>query len=105
MLAAAVTLLAFAVLAGVVVAVHLTRPAPVVDPPIVRRVSLSIRPTPGGTDTALIGALVEDRGPVFVLRGAVLAQPGREPVPLDGEVLVDRVNVDFVQVLAPITGA
>lgn len=35
----------------------------------------------------------------LVLKGAELLESGRAPVAVDGEVLVERSNVDFVQVL------
>lgn len=35
----------------------------------------------------------------LVLRGATVHQPDSEPAAADGEVLVDRSNVDFIQLL------
>jgi hypothetical protein len=35
----------------------------------------------------------------LVLRGATVHEPGAEPVPADGELLIDRANVDFIQLL------
>lgn len=48
--------------------------------------------------TALDGVLWARRGRTLVLKNALLLQTGLEPAPIDGEVLVDRDNVDFVQV-------
>lgn len=50
---------------------------------------------------ALRGVLWATPAPLLVLRGTSLLEPGRDPVGLDGEVIVERTNVDFVQVLAP----
>lgn len=38
------------------------------------------------------------RGPLLVLRDARLLEPGAEPTPLDGEVIVERDRVAFMQV-------
>jgi len=48
---------------------------------------------------AISGVLWARRGPLLVLKDATLHEPGVQPVPVDGEVIVDRVRVDFVQVL------
>lgn len=48
---------------------------------------------------AIAGVLWARRGPLLVLKDATLHGPGPEPVPVDGEVLVERGRVDFVQVL------
>lgn len=51
------------------------------------------------TGTAFAGILWDQRGDVVVLRGAALLEAGREPVPVDGDVLIERARVDYVQVL------
>lgn len=52
------------------------------------------------TDKAFRGVLWAKRGPLLILKEAELFERGRpEPVRMDGEVLVERANVDFVQVL------
>jgi hypothetical protein len=48
---------------------------------------------------AIRGALWGYRGPWLVLRDASLLRAHSEPQPLDGEVLVLRANVSFLQVL------
>lgn len=53
------------------------------------------------TDKAFRAVLWAKRGPLLVLKDASLLEAGRDPVKLDGEVLVERGNVDFVQVLGP----
>jgi hypothetical protein len=35
----------------------------------------------------------------LVLRGVIVHAPDSEPAPADGEVLIDRANVDFIQML------
>jgi hypothetical protein len=37
--------------------------------------------------------------PTYLIRAAVLHQIGEASVPLDGEVSIDRINIDFVQLL------
>lgn len=51
------------------------------------------------TDKAFRGVLWAQRGPLLVLRGVTLHEGGRPPVPMDGEVVVERSRIDFVQVL------
>jgi hypothetical protein len=50
-------------------------------------------------DTALKGVLWQSRGPWFVLRDVAIVRPGLAPAAMDGEVVVHRRNVAFVQVL------
>jgi hypothetical protein len=38
------------------------------------------------------------RGPLLVLRDARLIEPGTDPVSVDGEVLIERPKVMFIQV-------
>lgn len=52
------------------------------------------------TDKAFRGILWAKTGPLLVLRGASLLAPGQvEGQELDGEVVLERINVDFIQVL------
>lgn len=46
---------------------------------------------------AFNGVLVRQDGPLLVLKDAHLLEAGTNPVPLDGEVIVERTNVDFIQ--------
>jgi hypothetical protein len=48
--------------------------------------------------TALHGVLWTSRGPWLTLRSVSLLKPGEPPVPMDGEAIVHRDNVAFVQV-------
>lgn len=59
-----------------------------------RRVLVNLK-----TEKAFRGVLFAKRGPLLVLKDVELLEAGREPVRLDGDVLVERPNVDFVQVL------
>lgn len=50
-------------------------------------------------DKAFSGVLWAKRGPLLVLRDAEMLEAGREPQRVDGEVVVERARVEFVQVL------
>lgn len=50
---------------------------------------------------AVEGVLWDDRGPLIVLKDAHLHTEGGS-APLDGEVVIERTNIDFVQI---VTGA
>jgi hypothetical protein len=45
------------------------------------------------------GVLWQRRADYLVLRDAVLKNPGADPIPVDGEVLIFRADVSFIQVL------
>lgn len=47
---------------------------------------------------ALSGVCVHEDGRVLVLRGVTVYESGAEPAAADGDVLVDRINVDFIQI-------
>ena len=49
---------------------------------------------------AIRGVLWARRGPLLVLRGAQLLEPSAQPVDMDGEIVIERARVDFVQVVA-----
>ncbi|MFF5451870.1 hypothetical protein ACFY40_11595 [Streptomyces sp. NPDC012950] len=51
-------------------------------------------------DKAFDGVLWAKRGPLLVLRDARLLEAGREPQPIDGEIVIERTRVEFMQVLA-----
>ncbi|MFC5992940.1 hypothetical protein ACFQE5_01795 [Pseudonocardia hispaniensis] len=46
---------------------------------------------------AIDGVLWARRGRMLILRDAKLLEQGVEPVPMDGEVIIDRQQIDFVQ--------
>lgn len=50
------------------------------------------------TGRTLDGVLYRSHGPLLVLRDVTLIDAGRE-VPVDGEVVVERKHVDFIQAL------
>lgn len=50
--------------------------------------------------TAIDGVLWDESGPLLVMRDGRLHSPGgSDPTPLDGEVIIDRARVSFVQVV------
>lgn len=51
-------------------------------------------------DRAFRAILWAKRGPLLVLRDVELLEAGRAPQSVDGEVVVERARVEFVQVLA-----
>ncbi len=51
------------------------------------------------TDKAFRGILWSQHGDLLVLRNVTLLDRGQE-TPVDGEVVVERSNVDFLQVVA-----
>ena len=63
--------------------------------PTLRRVVVNTR-----TDRAFRGVLWRKRWGYLVLRNAELVKAGGETVPVDGEVVIDAANVDFMQVLS-----
>lgn len=48
---------------------------------------------------ALSGVCTHSGPEGLVLRAVMVHEPGADPAPADGEVLVDRINVDYVQIL------
>jgi len=62
--------------------------------PVLRRVIVSTK-----TDKSFRGVLWRRRRGYLVLRDAQLLKGRGEVVPMDGEVVIDVANIDFVQVL------
>lgn len=48
---------------------------------------------------ALAGVCTFDGPRALILRAATVHEPGADPAPADGEIHVDRINVDFIQLL------
>jgi hypothetical protein len=48
---------------------------------------------------ALNGVLLENRGELLVLGDATVSVSGSQPMPAQGQVIVERSNVAFVQVV------
>lgn len=63
-----------------------------------RRTALRKRVVVNLADKAFAGVLWAKRGPLLVLRDAVLMQHGAADTPLDGEVVIERARVEFIQV-------
>jgi len=51
------------------------------------------------TGTAIEGVVVQQTGPLLVIRHAIVHQAGGEHAPADGTVLVEIGDVDFVQTM------
>ncbi len=62
--------------------------------PVLEKVIVNLK-----TGAAFRGVIWQKRGSYLVLRNVELLKPGGETVPMDGEIAVDRANVDFLQVV------
>ncbi len=62
--------------------------------PTLRRVIVNTK-----TDRSFRGVLWRQRAGYLVLRNAELLKPRGETARLDGELVIERANVDFLQVL------
>lgn len=49
--------------------------------------------------TAVSGVLLARRGPLLILAEATVHEPGRDPAPADGQVVVPAERVAFIQVV------
>jgi hypothetical protein len=49
--------------------------------------------------TAFSGVLWAKRGPLLVMRDVAHLEAARDPIPMDGEVVVERTRVEYIQVL------
>lgn len=65
-----------------------------------RRTAVRRRVVVNLADKAFSGILWAKRGPLLVLRDVELLEAGREPQRVDGEIVVERSQVEFIQVLA-----
>ncbi|WP_411102452.1 hypothetical protein [Streptomyces sp. cmx-4-9] len=65
-----------------------------------RRTAVRKRVIVNLADKAFRGILWAQRGPLLVLRDAELLEPGRVGQRMDGEVVIERHQVEFTQVLA-----
>jgi len=59
---------------------------------VFRRVIVNLK-----SGRAVDGALVRRSGPLLFLKNAFLLEEGRDPVPLDGETVIERAEVEFMQ--------
>lgn len=61
-----------------------------------RRVIVNLK-----SGSAIEGALFDERGPLLVLKNALLHERGASgPTPMDGDVIVERQHIDFVQAVS-----
>jgi len=65
-----------------------------------RRTAVRKRVVVNLADKAFAGVLWAKRGPLLVLRDVELLEAGRQPQRVDGEVVIERAQVQFTQVLA-----
>ena len=49
--------------------------------------------------TSVSGVVISTRGPLITLKSAYIHQDGQEAMPADGEIAIDKSNIDFVQTL------
>jgi hypothetical protein len=61
---------------------------------VARRVVINLK-----TGRGLDGLLVRKSGDLLFLRNATALEPGSAPAPIDGETVVQRQDVDFIQTL------
>jgi hypothetical protein len=69
-----------------------------------RRTAVRRRVVVNLADKAFSGVLWARRGPLLVLRDVQLLEVARPPQPIDGEIVIERARVEFVQVLAAAGG-
>lgn len=62
--------------------------------PVLRRVIINLK-----TGRSFKGVLWERRGEYLVLREAQMIRERESPLPVDGELVVDKTNIDFMQVI------
>lgn len=48
---------------------------------------------------AIEGVVVDQDGPLLCIKDALLHEPGAEPSKVDGSVVIERTQVDFIQAL------
>jgi hypothetical protein len=65
-------------------------------PCILRSVIVNLK---DDSDTALKGALWSSRGAWLTLRNVSLLKSNAAPVPMDGDAVIHRSNISFLQVL------
>lgn len=75
-------------------AVYLLRPWWAWRPLLARRVVVNLK-----TGRAISGVLVRRSGDLLFIRDAVALEPGAEPAAADGEAVVARADIDFIQAL------
>ena len=48
---------------------------------------------------AVSGVLTKAPGPLMILQGCTVLEPGADATPADGEIVIDSANVDYVQIV------
>lgn len=51
------------------------------------------------TDRTFSGVLIARRGVLLILKDASILQANTQATPIEGEVVIERSNVDFIQVV------
>jgi small nuclear ribonucleoprotein (snRNP)-like protein len=51
------------------------------------------------TDKAFRGYMLSENNNIILLKNAELIEPGLEPVSVSGEIVIDKNNIDFIQVI------
>lgn len=49
--------------------------------------------------SAVSGVLTGTPGPLLILQGCAVHESGMEPAAADGEIVIDRANVEYVQIV------
>ncbi|GAB7515131.1 MULTISPECIES: hypothetical protein [Rhodococcus erythropolis group] len=49
--------------------------------------------------TSISGVIVSTRGPLVTVKSAFIHEDGREAMSADGEIAIDKANIDFIQAL------
>lgn len=49
--------------------------------------------------TAIDGFLWDERRALIVLKGCTIHIPGEQPTPADGEIVIERENISYVQAI------
>lgn len=49
--------------------------------------------------TSVSGVVVSTRGPLLTLKSAAIHEAGMADTPADGEIVVDKAQIDFIQAL------
>lgn len=63
-------------------------------PGLNRRVLVSLY-----SGAAVSGVLTKAPGPYLILQACVVHEPGEQAAQADGEIVLDRANVDYVQIV------
>jgi len=51
------------------------------------------------TDKAFRGYLLNENKTIVLLKNAELIEPGLEPVYISGEIVIEKNNIDFIQII------